>query len=227
MQRSAASSSQPVPKTHATPGSPVSKRQRLHSGAPSPRYSTSELESIQAALAEEELKRSLAVEKRAADLGETRWVLSVREQSSPKEEDLIIEPLSFAEIDSDSDLEDDDVEQQTKGRRTFGKVSLRLELTVSADLQKYQSHITNRSQETESSSNTSNDSDNDQEYDPLSVNALIKEGKAAVSVESNIQSHANGKLELRQISSGGGQSLSNKTCHRCGKRGHLKRDCPN
>jgi hypothetical protein len=122
MQRSAASSSYSGPKTSSTPGTPPSKRQRLSSGAPSSRYSTSEMESIQAAVAEEELKRSLAIEKHAAELGETRWVLSIQEQEAPKGDELVIEPLSFAEIDSASDSEDDESERRNKGRTTFGKV---------------------------------------------------------------------------------------------------------
>jgi hypothetical protein len=88
--------------------------------------------------------------------------------------------------------------------------------------------VKNSSKETESSSDTSSDnSDEEEDYDPLSVNDLIKESKAAITADSQNRSHTNGKSDLRRISSGGGQALTNKTCHKCGKRGHLKRDCPN
>jgi Zinc knuckle len=84
------------------------------------------------------------------------------------------------------------------------------------------------SKETKSSSDTPSDnSDEEEDYDPLSVNDLIKESKAAITAESQNRSHTNGKSDLRRISSGGGQAIAGKTCHKCGKRGHLKRDCPN
>jgi len=132
MQRAAASS------TPSTPEGPPSKRSRLSYGSnASPTTPSSDLRAVQAALAEEELKRNIAVERQAAEAGETRWMLSVREpeRTAPK---FRVVQASFADIDSISPREDleegeyDDESQTEKkvaGRMSFGKVShlIRLE----------------------------------------------------------------------------------------------------
>jgi hypothetical protein len=108
------------------------KRQRLSNGS---RVSLSDYERGQAALAEEELKRSKAIDRQAAELGETKWVLSIQE---PKVErsSLKIVSASFADIDASDDESDDAGEETTSrasGRISYGKVwarSLRTVLTL-------------------------------------------------------------------------------------------------
>jgi hypothetical protein len=126
MQRAA--SSPTGPKTPNSPDTPTtsdarpSKRQRLSNGAPRSRYSLQEVDAMQAAVAEEEEKRNLAMERHAAIMGETRWVLSVRKQIEPKDSDLIVGTIGHAEIDQTSEDEDDSDRERPQGRMTFGKV---------------------------------------------------------------------------------------------------------
>jgi hypothetical protein len=121
MQRAAVSSLPSTPRTPPSDSSPASKRQRLSNGASNPRYSTDEMNAIQAALAEEEQQRAAVLEKHAANMGETRWVLSVRKEATPKQAGLVVQSTGFAEIDHDSDENESEAERP-KGRVAFGKV---------------------------------------------------------------------------------------------------------
>jgi hypothetical protein len=126
MQRSIASS--PVtPKSASSPSEHHSKRQRLSTG--SSRKSLSDYDVAQAALAEEELKRSQAIERQAAELGETKWVLSVQ-QPKAQGNNLQIVSASFGDIDaSDSESEEDGKDTvRPSGRMTYGKVRHDLQL---------------------------------------------------------------------------------------------------
>lgn len=124
MQRAAAASS-----PANSPNQPPSKRQRMSNGTSTPRHSTSDVEAVQAALAEEERKLELANERHAAEVGETKWVLSVREpKMSSEEAGLDVTAAGFAEIDALEDVDDSEedegqVRPRATGRMRFGKVS--------------------------------------------------------------------------------------------------------
>jgi hypothetical protein len=81
MQRAAAST--PVP-TSPTPNEPSPKRQKKNSDSPvTPKVNVDALadqRAIQAALDAEEAKRQVALDKQAAEAGDTRWVLSYEDQ---------------------------------------------------------------------------------------------------------------------------------------------------
>jgi hypothetical protein len=91
---------------------------------------------VQAALASEEAKRQAALEKQAAEAGDTRWVLSFEDQkhvadSSPLA--LRIIQAGFAHIDSSPSeirIAEDDLEDKPVmvGRRSFGKFNKTLEV---------------------------------------------------------------------------------------------------
>lgn len=85
---------------------------------------------MQAALAAEELKRTQAIERQAAEAGETRWVLSFRE---PEKEAatgaLRVVTAGFAAIDSGEPMDgtgedgDEGVRRpHLPGRKSYGKV---------------------------------------------------------------------------------------------------------
>src|ERR1039458_4985718 len=106
MQRAAASSS---PTTHPSPGSPEEpspKRRRTDSAASLSKFNVDSLAdrtAVPAALANEEAKRQAALEKQAAEAGDTRWVLSFEDQnhlaaSSPFA--LRVVQAGFASIDA-------------------------------------------------------------------------------------------------------------------------------
>ena len=101
---------------------PPSKKQRLSNGSfnsssrtetpakSSPVSRFSDRQAVQAALAEEEKKRQQAVERAAADAGETRWALSFQEEPIDTKADgrtdnmaLRIVQKGYAEIDWDNE----------------------------------------------------------------------------------------------------------------------------
>lgn len=133
MQRSAAKPTN-TPITPSTPAGPPSKRQRLSTGSSFPTTTSSDYEAVRAALAAEELKRAQAIERQAAEAGETRWVLSFRgpEESGEgkgREPALKVVSAGFAVIDAvgDGELskEEEGVGRTVGGRRRFGKVEVR------------------------------------------------------------------------------------------------------
>ena len=77
MQRAAASSPISAP---STPDQPSPKRQRI-GDSPTPNLGVDSLadqRAVQAALAAEETKRQIALERQAADAGDTHWVLTFK-----------------------------------------------------------------------------------------------------------------------------------------------------
>src|ERR1700761_3958345 len=85
MQRAAASPS----SSPSTPPEPQSKRQRLSNGSYNTTPSSAprtDAQAVEEALAEEERKRTAALEREAADRGESKWYLSFKE--APKQETL-------------------------------------------------------------------------------------------------------------------------------------------
>jgi hypothetical protein len=135
MQRSAASPA----SLPSTPPDPPSKRQRLSNGSHISTPSStprSDAQAVEEALAAEELRRTEALEREAADRGETKWYLSFEEpQPSIQESPLRIVSAGFSMLDATrpaadrSSEEDVDVDVPTaKGRRSFGKFNRSLEV---------------------------------------------------------------------------------------------------
>lgn len=122
-----------------TPPEPPSKKQRLSNGsfasAP-PSTPRSDAQVIQEALAAEEQRRTEALEREAADRGETKWYLSFTEPAEPvNESPLRIVSAGFSTLDStrfgmdrSSDEDVDDVPVVANGRRSFGKFNRSLEV---------------------------------------------------------------------------------------------------
>ncbi|KAF2488351.1 hypothetical protein BU16DRAFT_587117 [Lophium mytilinum] len=239
MQRSTVKNSSPTSSTGpSTPTSngPHAKRQRLSSGSYTPTPS-SDYVAMQAALAAEEAKRSEAVERQAAEAGETRWVLSFREdQAARGKVQMRVVQAGFAEIDGEGGEESSEDEGGSGlggGRMRFGKGK--------------KVQVTNSSADKEESSDSDSDSDpldSDPDADP--TDALIRSAQAradrkakkqAAKAEAVKMAETRRRKEVnlnqnkgRQISSGGGLSMANTargiTCHNCGQEGHMMRDCP-
>lgn len=136
MQRGAASPN----SSPTTPSEPPSKKQRLSNGSYASTPSStprSDAQAIEEALAAEEQRRTEALEREAADRGETKWYLSFKEPQTPAQESpLRIVPAGYSTLDaaahskerpSDDDVEID-VPLQAKGRRSFGKFNRSLEV---------------------------------------------------------------------------------------------------
>ena len=127
--------------TPSTPPEPPSKRQRMSNGsyASTPASTPkSDAQAIEEALAAEEQKRTEALEREAADRGETKWYLSFKEpEASVAQTPLRIMSAGFSTLDSTSaarDRSSDEDVDTTKppssfGRRSFGKFNRSLEVS--------------------------------------------------------------------------------------------------
>lgn len=236
MQRASA------PSTPSNSNGPPSKRVRLSNGTASPITPSAQQNAVQAALAAEEEKRIQALERHAADSGETRWVLSVQEQPRPQQS-LDVVTAGFGDIDSldheedslfDKGDEDDDIAPGPTGRRIFGKMK-----------RPVSSHEEESSEGSSSSSSESDEQDDD-EHDP--TEQFIRETRKAAAAQARSEKKAKRKApqaddspqhskrvdlkELKSISGSGSISSGNRNarspqvCFRCGKSGHIKADCP-
>lgn len=133
MQRAAASSPISSPQT---PDQPSAKRQKF-SNAPSPATPSADLQAIQAALAAEEAKRSEAIERQAAEAGETKWVLSFRDEGGAitghAAGTMRVVTNGYTDIDraAETDMHDEEPWRPlVVGRRSFGKFNRALEVSL-------------------------------------------------------------------------------------------------
>jgi hypothetical protein len=138
MQRAAASS--PTTPPPSMLNEPLPKRQKNNSDSPSrPSFDVNALadqRAIQAAVAEEEAKRQAALERAAAEAGDTRWILSFEDQrpSEPPNAALRVVQTGYANLDAPSNIKsvEEDTELEDKpvivGRRSFGKFNRVLEV---------------------------------------------------------------------------------------------------
>lgn len=140
MQRAAAS-----PTTSpSTPEEPSPKRRKKDSDSPSrPAFDVNALvdqRAIQAAAIAEDAKRQVALERAAAESGDTRWVLSFEDQrsSSPPKLALRVVQTGYANLDVPSNVRlAEDLEEDRPvmvGRRSFGKFNKKLEVCFPVDV---------------------------------------------------------------------------------------------
>lgn len=127
MQRAAASAPPSTPPSSSQiPESPSSKRQKTSHTPDSGTRPTSDLDLIQAAIGEEDEKRERAIEKLAAEAGETKWVLSTADTEKGEEDrtGVRVEVAGYADIDQDA------WRPALVGRRSFGKFNCELEVRL-------------------------------------------------------------------------------------------------
>jgi hypothetical protein len=113
----------------ATPEGRPNKRARYSNGWGNSTPSTPSADqlAIEAFAAKEEEKRSRAIDRQAAEAGETRWELSVRDVV-PKAQELRVVHAGFAELDAanagfESSEDETTTARRVPGRMFFGKVS--------------------------------------------------------------------------------------------------------
>jgi hypothetical protein len=154
MQRAAASS--PASPSSPAADEPPSKRLKKNSDSPSrPAVDINTLadqKAIQAALDAEEAKRQAALERQAAEAGDTRWVLSFEGQNSlqvaPKPALRVVQ-AGYASLDvplpshfKSTEVEDSDESSAMIGRRSFGKFNQTQEVMSSFILCHYSGLLT-------------------------------------------------------------------------------------
>jgi len=134
MQRAANS-----PTTPTAVDEPSPKRRKTHSPSAAAKFNVDALadrSAIQAAIASEEAKRQAALDKQAAEAGDTRWVLSFEDPKSlPVSPATVLRviPAGFAHLDAPisevkhiDDSEDD--KPAMVGRKSFGKFNRVIEV---------------------------------------------------------------------------------------------------
>lgn len=224
MQRAAASQSSPQ-GSPSTPAGPPAKRQRT-SAASSP-ATPSDLEAVNAAVAAEELKRNQAIERAAAEAGETRWVLSFSEpeKEARQRNALRVVSAGYADLDNEDDSDEDEVPQT--GRMSFGKKPAAAKKDDDSD-----------------SSEESSESGEDDDPAAKMIREARKEAarkkreekkkrakteKAQQLAEERRKKKPQVKLNTLTSISNSGSGLpntANMQCFGCGQKGHAKKDCP-
>ncbi|KAK5133897.1 hypothetical protein LTR08_007126 [Meristemomyces frigidus] len=244
MQRAAASPSSP-----STPAEPLSKKQRLSSGSynsASPSTPKSDAQAVEEALAAEEEKRTRALEREAAGRGESKWYLSIKEQPLEAHSPLQFVSAGYSMLDAASSVKERSPEEDgteaarptVAGRRSFGKFNRVVEKQQNPDLS------------SDSASEGSEfDEDEDEDDDPTGAGAMIAQSRREAGEKARTERRAKRKAEkadalsladdrrqkhvnLNRLTSisgntgGGAPSARDMTCHKCGKKGHIQRDCP-
>ena len=128
MQRAAAAS----PTTPSTPDHEPSR------GNGSPNHaslgtSASEIIAIRTVVAAEQAKKTAAIDRAAAEAGETKWVLSVQEIPESNKRELHVVTAGFEDIDNTMGTPEDGTETLrplVMGRRSFGKFNRALEVCI-------------------------------------------------------------------------------------------------
>ncbi|KAL8701133.1 MAG: hypothetical protein Q9201_005074 [Fulgogasparrea decipioides] len=246
MQRAAASAS---PTTPQTPDGPPSKRQKISNDQTPSTTPTVDAEAYQAAVDAEDAKRAAAIERMAAEAGETKWVLSTAEAKASNgtakgtERKLRFLTAGYSDIDQGITTVG---RQDLSGRRSFGRFN--------KDLEKQQ-HGTTDSDSSSSSfgddrehgDTYSKDEGTDDDTDPTA--ALIRQSREEALRRTKAEAKAKKKAEkagkaeralevedrrgrvvklnkLSSISGGNDRGRAEIECHFCGQKGHMKRDCP-
>ncbi|KAF7865814.1 hypothetical protein EAF04_005979 [Stromatinia cepivora] len=204
MQRAAATS-----PTNASPSStdePSPKRQKTAQNAP-PKFNVDTLadnRAIQAAIEEEEAKKQAALDRAAAEAGDTRWVLSFegRKNLNAPTNILRVVQTSFANLDlpsptkvqhtDDGDNVFGDEKPFMVGRRSFGKFNKVLEKQQNPDIE-----FSSSSEEEESDNEES--ADEDSEDDPTGAKELIKASKQEAIKRAKEERKAKKKAEKAEL----------------------------
>ncbi|RFU26687.1 hypothetical protein B7463_g9658, partial [Scytalidium lignicola] len=273
MQRAAAAST----ASNTLPDEPPAKRQRK--GEVSAEVNVNSLvdqKAIQAAIAEEETKKQMALDKQAAELGDTRWVLSFADQkdSPTSHSNLRVVQTGFSNLDQSSVARLKVVEEENAwdrpvkvGRRSFGKFNRVLE--------RQQRHLDENSDWDSDSEEEDEDEDEDEngddttDYrgendlnDPMDNLIMTEQQKAekkarierktkrdsekAARLKKMVEKRKKKDVNLNKakttslldglpnhLTSLSGRATSNaksgsdedKTCFKCGQRGHIAYNC--
>ncbi|KAK0623202.1 hypothetical protein B0T14DRAFT_425523 [Immersiella caudata] len=224
-QAAAEASSPSTPKTEDE-GSASKRRKTSHKSAPptpTPTVPIYDQKAIQAAIEEEEKKRLVAIEKRAAELGDSHWVLDTASAPPPKNGTrlpLKVVQVGFGQIDYTGTLDDFDtlrtVDNSAKARFQF---NMRQSKAVSSDSKNEPDRGRQHAETTPSNKKRARPS--------ISARRSEERKKAQEFAEKRRKKEVN-LNRLTSISGGGSQTVQKPTfsCHSCGKPGHKAADCP-
>ncbi|KAL2064119.1 hypothetical protein VTL71DRAFT_4613 [Oculimacula yallundae] len=234
---SPSSPDEPSPKRRRTDASPMSTPSKVNIDALADR------KAIQAAMAGEEAKRQKALEKQAAEAGDTRWVLSFEDQQQSAASPVLalrVVQTSFANIDaslSQARIMDEDIEEQASmvGRRSYGRFNKVLEKQQDPTME---DSSESDDEEDESGSSELEDNSDDPTSQLIKVSrqeaadrarAERKAKKRAVKKEADELAKKRRKdvVNLNGLTSlSGSKATPVPACFGCGGP-HFRKDCPN
>ncbi|KAL8769410.1 MAG: hypothetical protein Q9209_004638 [Squamulea sp. 1 TL-2023] len=255
MQRAAASSSPPSPQTPPIfNDGPPSKRRKTSTAhspltqSPLPATPSTDAQVFQAAVGAENAKRTAAVERVAAQAGETKWVLSTADGASTNGAPAAkLRFLTAGYSDIDQDIE-------TSGRRTFGRYRREEEqdyVTAASDTGSSEAEDGEYDDDTDSEDGGGGGGGGGgtvgRDMAPAGAKLFhraedstqaAEQRKHVRKVDAN-DAESRGQQEVKlnrliSISGGGGGRLARSgssalalmECHYCGELGHKKVDCP-
>jgi hypothetical protein len=219
MQRAAASSPASSPSTPDTP----SPKRRKTDASPVSAFDVNELanrRAVEAALATEEAIRQAALDRQAADAGDTRWVLNFEQTQSPspnqERHKIRVIQTGFATLDQApleraiiSDEEDENTSSPMVGRRSFGKFNRTIEVSrlqfresirLLTMIQRLQDPNADDSSSSDEDGDDNEDGDEDEDSDdPFSTNALLKEVKNEAGKKLKEERKAKRKAEKAEL----------------------------
>lgn len=220
MQRAASS----PPLSISTPDqlSPKHQRNGTSSLASLDIESLTDKRAIQAALAAEEAKKQIALERQATDAGDTRWVLNFKSDiKTPHVQDkaaLRVVETGFAAIDHTFPKQitittSEDIGSDSPfivGRRSFGKFNRTIEVfltrrgniwyNTNLGLQKFHDPSIEESSDSVLNEDQSEDSSEvDEDDDPDATNALIKAAQQAAARKLKAERHERRKAEKAEL----------------------------
>ncbi|TVY32939.1 hypothetical protein LSUB1_G007804 [Lachnellula subtilissima] len=244
MQRAAAS----PPSSPSTPDEPPTKRRKKGTDSSPSKFDVDALadqRAIQKALADEEAKRQAALDRQAAEAGDTRWVLSFEDQKQTAASSALalrVVQTGYANLDSLPSLQVRSMEEEQEdkpivvGRRSYGKFNKVLEKQQDPEAEDSSESV---SDEDDDESNSGGESDNDdpsKDYyndsrETEAMDRLKKQRKAQKHKEKAALLKQGKDRKKKEVNLNGLTSLSGKAtpqkgpCHQCGGP-HFKRECP-
>ncbi|TVY41573.1 hypothetical protein LOCC1_G004227 [Lachnellula occidentalis] len=244
MQRAAVS----PPSSPSTPDEPPSKRRKKGAESTPTKFNVDALadqRAIQKALADEEAKRQAALERQAAEAGDTRWVLSFEDQKQTAASSALalrVVQTGYANLDSVPSLQVRSMgeEQEDKpivvGRRSYGKFNKVLEKQQDPEAEDSSDSDSDEEDDEASSSGESDDDDPSKGYyndsrETEAIDRLKKQRKAQKHKEKAALLKQGKDRKKKEVNLNGLTSLSGKAtpqkgpCHQCGGP-HFKRECP-
>ncbi|KAG4440112.1 hypothetical protein IFR05_004409 [Cadophora sp. M221] len=243
MQRAAHSS--PTAASPLSPDEPSPKRRRTDSSSTSTPSKVNvealaDKKAIQAALAGEEAKRQAALEKQAAEAGDTRWVLSFEDQQHSAPSPVLalrVVQTGFANLDaspSQPRFTDEEQEDQAPmvGRRSFGRFNKILEKQQDPSME--DSSESDDEDEESASSDSGSDSDGptsalikasrQEAADRARADRKAKKRAAKAEADEVAKKRRKDVVNLNGLTSLSGKSAPAPACFNCGGP-HYKKDC--
>lgn len=204
MQRAAAAS----PSNPASPATPSSdrpsKRQRLSTGSAASPATPNPPTPVDP----DEARRQQAIDRAAADAGETKWVLSVQHQPHTFDTPMRIVTAGYGTIDSaatastikhaaQDDMSEDEgaqVRPGIYGRRSFGKFNKTIERQQNPDLSS-----DSESEDDKDSDEDSEDSEDEDEDDDDPASQMIKQQRKEAAEKLRKERKAKRKSDQAQL----------------------------